>query len=103
MASAPRLRLSLLHLAPTAGDPAGNARNIQRAMRIAAAHRAELAITPELALPGFLFPSNSVDGIERQPDRWLRTIAATARHLGIAVLVGTAERDRVTGFSTYPL
>ncbi len=97
MESAPRLRLSLLHLAPTAGDPAGNARNIQRAMRVAAARGAELAITPELALPGFLFPSNSVDWIEWQPDRWLLTIAATARHLGIGVLVGAAERDTGSG------
>ncbi|SUS08647.1 Nitrilase [uncultured Defluviicoccus sp.] len=97
MVSAPCLRLSLLHLAPKTGDFAGNARNIQLAMRVAAARGAALAITPELALPGFLFRANGVASIEAQPDRWLRTIAATARHLGIAVLVGTAERDRVTG------
>lgn len=97
MESAARLRLSLLHLAPMAGDPAGNVRTIERAMRIAAAHGAVLAITPELALPGFLLPAGGSAGIEKQPDRWLRAVAATARLLGIAVLVGTAERDRVTG------
>lgn len=97
MESPNTLRLSLLHLAPRAGDLAGNVRNVQRAMEIAAAHGAVLAITPELALSGFLFPADGGAWIEAQPDRWLRAVAATARHLGIAVLVGTAERDRVTG------
>lgn len=91
------LRLSLLHLAPAAGDLAGNARNIQQALRIAAAHGAALAITPELALTGFLFPADGGAWIEEQPDRWLRAVAATARRLGIGVLVGAAERDRVSG------
>lgn len=95
--SAPCLRLSLLHLAPKTGNFAGNARSIQHAMRVAAARGAALAITPELALPGFLFRANGFAWIEAQPDRWLRAVATTARHLGIAVLVGTAERDRVTG------
>lgn len=97
MASAAALRLSLLHLSPTAGDLAGNACNIQRAMCVAAARGAAMAITPELALTGFLLPTHGDAWIEAQPDRWLRAVAATARSLGIAVLVGTAERDRATG------
>jgi predicted amidohydrolase len=92
------LRLSLLHLAPEAGDLAGNVRALQAAMRVAAARGSALAITPELSLSGFLFPAEGGGAwIERQPDRWLRAVAQTARRIGIAVLVGTAERDAVTG------
>lgn len=91
------LRLSLLHLAPVAGDLAGNLRTLQAALSVAAARGAWLAITPELVLSGYLFPD--ADGgawIQEQPDTWLRLVAATARQLQIAVLVGTAERDAAT-------
>jgi N-carbamoylputrescine amidase len=97
MVSPATLRLSLLHLAPVAGDLAGNVRHLQAAMRVAAARGAALAIRPELALSGFLFPAEDGAWIGTQPDRWLGAVAVTARRLGIAVLVGTAERDAVTG------
>lgn len=91
------LRLALLHLAPAAGDLAGNVRILQQALHIAAAHGAAMAITPELSLSGFLFPGERGAWIETQPDCGLRAVAATARRLGIGVLVGAAERDGGTG------
>ncbi|MFO1153915.1 MAG: carbon-nitrogen hydrolase family protein [Rhodospirillales bacterium] len=86
-----------MHLAPVAGDLVGNTQRVQRAMGAAAARGAALAITPELALSGYGFPWVEQGAwIERQPDCWLRAVATTAQQLGLAVLIGAAERDVVT-------
>ncbi len=90
----PSLRLSLLHLAPLPGELDRNLGVFERALTCAGRHRAELAVAPELALSGYHFVSRiGVDWIEPQPDRWLSVVAAAARRVGIAVLVGAPERD----------
>src|SRR5258706_708080 len=48
------MKIALLQINPTVGDLAGNARLIAEAAREAGARGAELAITPELALVGYL-------------------------------------------------
>jgi NAD+ synthase (glutamine-hydrolysing) len=48
------MRIALLQIDPTVGDLAGNARLIGDALREAAARGADLAVTPELALVGYL-------------------------------------------------
>jgi NAD+ synthase/NAD+ synthase (glutamine-hydrolysing) len=48
------MKLALLQIDPTVGDLAGNARLIQDALAQAGARGADLAITPELALVGYL-------------------------------------------------
>ena len=48
------MRVALLQIDPTAGDIGGNAVLIVRAARTAQALGAELAVTPELALMGYL-------------------------------------------------
>ncbi|MGE3513096.1 MAG: nitrilase-related carbon-nitrogen hydrolase, partial [Vicinamibacterales bacterium] len=48
------MKLALLQINPTVGDFAGNARLIADGARRAAAHGADLTITPELALVGYL-------------------------------------------------
>src|SRR5581483_5955701 len=48
------MRLALLQINPTAGDLEGNAALIIRAARAAASQDADLAVTPELALMGYL-------------------------------------------------
>ncbi len=48
------MKLALLQINPTVGDLAGNARLIAGAMREAGALGADLAVTPELALVGYL-------------------------------------------------
>jgi NAD+ synthase/NAD+ synthase (glutamine-hydrolysing) len=48
------MKLALLQINPTVGDLAGNARLIADAVREAGAHGADLAVTPELALVGYL-------------------------------------------------
>ena len=48
------MKIALLQINPTVGDLAGNARLIAEAAREAGARGADLAITPELALVGYL-------------------------------------------------
>ena len=48
------MKIALLQIDPTVGDLAGNARLIADASREAAAHGADVAVTPELALVGYL-------------------------------------------------
>jgi NAD+ synthase (glutamine-hydrolysing) len=48
------MKIALLQINPTVGDLAGNARIIADAVRRAAALGADLAVTPELALVGYL-------------------------------------------------
>src|SRR5713101_287910 len=48
------MKIALLQINPTVGDLSGNARLIAGALRDAGARGADLAITPELALVGYL-------------------------------------------------
>jgi NAD+ synthase/NAD+ synthase (glutamine-hydrolysing) len=48
------MKIALLQINPTVGDLAGNARLIAQGVRDAAARGARLAVTPELALVGYL-------------------------------------------------
>ena len=48
------MRLALLQINPTAGDLEGNSTLIGRAARLAQAQGADLMVTPELALMGYL-------------------------------------------------
>jgi len=48
------LRIALLQINPTAGDLSGNASLIVRGVRAAASQGADLVVTPELALMGYL-------------------------------------------------
>src|SRR5262249_45838222 len=49
-----RMKIALLQINPTVGDLAGNARLILEALADAHAQGASLAVTPELALVGYL-------------------------------------------------
>ncbi len=48
------MKIALLQINPTVGDLEGNARLIAEAVREATTHGAQLAVTPELALVGYL-------------------------------------------------
>ena len=48
------MKIALLQINPTVGDLAGNAQLILDALRVARAGGADLAVTPELALVGYL-------------------------------------------------
>jgi NAD+ synthase (glutamine-hydrolysing) len=84
------LRLALLQIDPTAGDLEGNSSLILRAARTAQSLGADLAITPELALMGYL-PRDLLmnQGFVRRSCRMLTGIAAELRHAP-PLLVGIA-------------
>ena len=85
------MKIALLQINPTVGDLTGNARLIAAAARAAADRGADLAVTPELALAGYL-PRDlllSVDFVRRS---W-EELEALARTLasGPPTLVGLPE------------
>jgi NAD+ synthase (glutamine-hydrolysing) len=84
------LRIALLQLNPTAGDIAGNAALITRAAREAASAGADLAITAELALMGYL-PRDLLmsEGFVRSAREALARMAADLA-AGPPLLVGVA-------------
>ncbi len=85
------MKIALLQINPTVGDFAGNARLIGDAAREAAARGADLAVTPELALVGYL-PRDLLLSEEFVRRSWDH-LAGLARELagGPPVLVGLPE------------
>jgi NAD+ synthase/NAD+ synthase (glutamine-hydrolysing) len=88
------VRLALLQINPTAGDLEGNAALIIRAARAAASQGVELAVTPELALMGYL-PRDLLmnQGFVRRSCQMLGRIAADVAS-GPPLLVGIATPNR---------
>ena len=87
------MKVALLQIDPTVGDLAGNARLIADAARRAGAAGADLAVTPELALVGYL-PRDLLLNEGFVANSWAR-LAALARELDDAppVLVGLPEAN----------
>src|SRR5713226_203670 len=85
------MRIALLQINPTVGDLAGNAAQIAEKVRQAQAHGADLAVTPELALLGYL-PRDLLmnGGFIRRSWEVLRQLAADLAEAP-PVLVGLAE------------
>ena len=84
------MRVALLQINPTAGDLQGNSALIVNAVRDAARQGADLAVTPELALMGYL-PRDLLmsKGFVERSCRMLTQIAAELKD-GPPVLVGVA-------------
>jgi NAD+ synthase (glutamine-hydrolysing) len=84
------LRIALLQINPTAGDLAGNASLIAEAARKAASAGADLAVTPELALLGYLPRDLLMNrGFVRRSGEMLDRLAAGLAS-GPPLLVGVA-------------
>ena len=88
------LRIALLQVNPTAGDLKGNASLIVRGVHAARAQGAELAVTSELALMGYL-PRDllMIPGFVRRSGEALAEVAAAVKD-GPPVLVGVATPNR---------
>src|SRR5215471_13646401 len=84
------LRVALLQINPTAGDIQGNSALIVQAVRTAQTRGADLAVTPELALMGYL-PRDLLmsRGFVERSCHALTAIAAELKNAP-AVLVGVA-------------
>jgi NAD+ synthase (glutamine-hydrolysing) len=86
------MRIALAQLNPTSGDIDGNAAKIIAAFDSAKAERAELIVTPEMALPGYCIGDLVEDeGFLAANERAMRRIADAAR--GITAVVGFIDFD----------
>src|SRR5713226_9554331 len=87
------MKIALLQINPTVGDLAGNARRIASAARDAGAKGADLAVTPELALVGYL-PRDLLlsAGLVKRSWQYLEELARTMSG-GPPLLVGLPESN----------
>ena len=87
------MKIALLQINPTVGDVAGNARLIASAVARARAAGADLAVTPELALVGYL-PRDLLLSADFVAQSWVHA-EALARELadGPPTLVGLPEHN----------
>ena len=90
------MKIALLQINPTVGDLAGNARLILEALHQAHRQGADLAVTPELALVGYL-PRDLLLSTGFVGHSWevLEALARDAARLPPA-LVGLPSRTRQT-------
>lgn len=91
------LRIALLHLAPIAGDVAGNRRLVEAAVAAAARAGAEWIVTPEFCISGFTFADEiGTDWIQAQPDAWMTAFCRRVAELRVTVFLSHPERDART-------
>jgi NAD+ synthase (glutamine-hydrolysing) len=86
------MRVALAQINPTSADISGNTAKILEAVSAAAAERADIVVTPELALPGYCIGDLVEDtAFLAANERALQAIAEAAR--GITVVVGFIDYD----------
>jgi NAD+ synthase/NAD+ synthase (glutamine-hydrolysing) len=83
------MRIALAQINPTIGDLAGNVERMTRFAREAAARGAEVAVFPELSIPGYP-PRDLVDkgSFVEANERALRELAAATATLNLSVICG---------------
>lgn len=87
------LNVCLCHLDVQVGALERNCAALEAAMRLAAKHGAQWFVTPELALSGYHFDRHiGTDWIAPGPDRYARRLGERAQALGLALVLGHAER-----------
>lgn len=92
------IRIALIHLDARPGEVALNRSRIEAAISAAVARKADWIMTPELAETGYGFVKKiGTDWIENFPDDWVRKLSVIARNNGVALFIGLAEKDGVTG------
>ena len=87
------MRLAILQMQAKAGDVAANLARIERAAEDAAAQGAHLLVAPELAVTGYGAGAAMAALAEPANGPAARRLAALSARLGIALIVGFAERD----------
>jgi NAD+ synthase (glutamine-hydrolysing) len=86
------MRVALAQINPTSADISGNTAKILEAVSAAAAERADIVVTPELALPGYCIGDLVEDtAFLAANERALQAIAEAAR--GITAVVGFIDYD----------
>lgn len=94
------MRLALLQMRPLAGNARGNIERIERGVRDAAAHGADLLVTPELAVPGYGADA-AMAGLAEPADGPLVTrLRDLSIRSGVAIVAGFAELDGGTVYNS---
>ena len=84
------MRIALAQINPTSGDINGNTAKILDALAAAASEKADVVVTPEMALPGYCIGDLVEDAaFLAANERAMQTIAAAAR--GITAVVGFVD------------
>lgn len=92
------MKIAFLHLAPEPGNIEANRRQIESALRTAAAAGARWILTPECAVCGYTFADRiGTNWILPQPDPWMTKLLALAGELAVTVFLSHPERDPATG------
>ncbi|MBO1000033.1 carbon-nitrogen hydrolase family protein [Bacillus sp. SD075] len=88
-----KIKISLLHLLPIAGDVEYNQKLIEQAVHIASNNNAEWIITPELCVSGLQFNHKIGTGwINRQPDAWMSNLGRKLKNLKSTLFLGCPEK-----------
>ena len=86
------MRIALAQINPTSGDIAGNTARILDAIRRASAEKADLLVTPEMALPGYCIGDLVEDaGFLAENEQAMLRIAAETR--GLTAVVGFIDHQ----------
>ncbi|WP_368505331.1 carbon-nitrogen hydrolase family protein [Alkalihalophilus sp. As8PL] len=89
-----KVKISLLHLLPIAGDISSNQKLIEDAVRCAAAKEVDWIITPELAVSGLQFSRKiGKQWINQQPDEWMTRFMDLVKSLQVNVFLGCPEKS----------
>jgi predicted amidohydrolase len=92
-----KLRISFLHLVPIVGNINHNRQLVESAVEVAADNGSDWAVTPELAIPGYLFVNLiGTDWILPQPDEWMTGFCQLVRRHQLTVFLSHPERDLKT-------
>lgn len=92
------IRIALIHLDARPGEVARNRNCIEAAIKDAVARKADWIMTPELAETGYGFVKKiGTDWIENFPNAWVFRLSGIARDKRVAMFIGLAEKDGVTG------
>ncbi len=83
------MRLALYQGPSPAGDVAAAFEAVESALSAAAAMRADIAVFPEIFLPGYNVPQPEAQPLDGD---WVRRLGAAARQAGVAMVIGMAEK-----------
>ena len=83
------MRLALYQGPSPAGDVAAAFEAVESALSAASAMRADIAVFPEIFLPGYNVPRPEAQPLDGP---WVRRLGAAAREAGVALVIGMAEQ-----------
>ena len=87
------IKIAMLHLALNYADLKHNAALIESGIKLAARHRADWVMTPELSLTGYRFDLKiGIDWISNGPDYYVKQVQSLAKKHQVTVFLSHLER-----------